>query len=50
MIGLPKWADDGSVTFPETLGVCQILSERGFTIDHLKTRGNVHYEEYWKER
>jgi ferredoxin/flavodoxin---NADP+ reductase len=50
MIGLPKWGDDGSMEFPETLGVCQILSERGFTIDHLKERGNVHYEEYWKER
>ncbi|MCI0544529.1 MAG: ferredoxin--NADP reductase [Actinobacteria bacterium] len=50
MIGLPKWDDDGTMTFPETLGVCQIMAERGFTIDHLKTRGNVHYEEYWKDR
>jgi ferredoxin--NADP+ reductase len=50
MIGLPRWDDDGTMTFPETLGVCQILSERGFTIDHHKTRGNVHYEEYWKDR
>jgi ferredoxin--NADP+ reductase len=50
MIGLPRWDDEGAMTFPETLGVCQILSERGFTIDHHKTRGNVHYEEYWKER
>ncbi len=47
MIGLPKWGEDGSMEFPETLGVCQILSERGFTIDHLKVKGNVHYEEYW---
>jgi len=50
MIGLPKWDDDGNMTFPETRGVCEILHERGFTIDHLKERGNVHYEEYWKER
>ncbi len=49
MIGLPKWEDD-EPTFPEVLGVCQILSERGFTIDHRKVRGNVHYEEYWKDR
>lgn len=48
MIGLPTW--DGDVpTFPDSLGVCQQLHERGFTIDHHKTRGNVHYEEYWTE-
>lgn len=50
MIGLPKWDDDGTMHFPDPVGVCQLLSERGFTIDHLKERGNVHYEEYWKER
>jgi len=50
MIGLPKWDDDGDVHFPEIRGVCEILHERGFTIDHLRERGNVHYEEYWKER
>ena len=49
MIGLPKW-DGDEPTFPEPVGVCELLHERGFTIDHLKTRGNVHYEEYWKER
>jgi ferredoxin--NADP+ reductase len=49
MIGLPKWTEDGLV-FPETLGVCQQLHDRGFTIDHRKERGNVHYEEYWKDR
>lgn len=50
MIGLPNWSDDGTPEFPEVLGVSQILHERGFTIDHRKIRGNVHYEEYWKER
>lgn len=50
MIGLPKWDDDGTMHFPEPRGVCEILHERGFTIDHLRERGNVHYEEYWKER
>lgn len=47
MIGIPRWEEDGTAVFPETLGVCQILSERGFTIDHRKERGNVHYEEFW---
>ncbi len=51
MIGLPKWDDEAAtMEFPETLGVCQLLHERGFTIDHGKERGNVHYEEYWKEQ
>jgi ferredoxin--NADP+ reductase len=51
MIGLPKWDDDaGTMEFPEPRGVCEILHERGFTIDHRKERGNVHFEEYWKER
>jgi ferredoxin--NADP+ reductase len=49
MIGLPKWVDD-DIIFPETVGVCQLLHERGFTIDQRKQRGNVHYEEYWKDR
>jgi len=50
MIGLPKWDDDGTMHFPKTRGVCEILHQRGFTIDHLRERGSVHYEEYWKER
>ncbi len=47
MIGLPEWTEDGQPIFPDALGVCQILTERGFTVDHHKVRGNVHYEEYW---
>lgn len=51
MIGLPEWDDDeGTMTFHEPRGVCEILHERGFTIDHRRDRGNVHYEEYWKDR
>lgn len=49
MIGLPKSDESGELEFPESLGVCQILHERGFNIDRRKDRGNVHYEEYWKE-
>lgn len=48
MIGLPSW-DEGSPVFPDTVGVCQLLHDRGFTIDRTGQRGNVHYEEYWKE-
>jgi ferredoxin/flavodoxin---NADP+ reductase len=46
MIGLPEW-DGDQPTFPETVGMCQILHEMGFTIDRRGVRGNVHYEEYW---
>jgi ferredoxin--NADP+ reductase len=49
MIGLPKWDGDNPL-FPTSTGVCELLHEKGFTIDHLKVRGNVHYEEYWTER
>lgn len=48
MIGIPERDDDtGALEFPEPLGVCQILHERGFTIDYRREPGNVHYEEYW---
>lgn len=47
MIGLPEEGEDGEETFPETVGVVQILTERGFTLDRRKQRGNIHYEEYW---
>ena len=48
MIGLPKWTDEGMI-FPEALGVCQQLHEKGFTIDH-QGKSNVHCEEYWTDR
>ena len=47
MIGLPEWDEEGAMHFPETLGMCQILHEQGFTLDHRRDRGNAHYEEYW---
>ncbi len=49
MIGLPKWDDDGEIHFPSRQGVSELLFQRGFTIDHRRERGNVHFEEYWKE-
>ncbi len=46
MIGLPEWEDE-TPTFPERTGVCEVLYERGFTIDRHGVEGDVHYEEYW---
>ncbi len=46
MIGLPEW-DGDTPTYPETRGVVEILTERGFTLDHGRAVGNIHYEEYW---
>jgi ferredoxin/flavodoxin---NADP+ reductase len=46
MIGLPEWEDDRPI-FPETRGVTEILVEQGFTLDHGREVGNIHYEEYW---
>ena len=46
MIGLPQ-ETNGGVTYPEVTGVVELLAARGFTLDHRKTRGNIHFEEYW---
>lgn len=46
MIGLPE-LDADPPRFPETLGICQILTEAGFTLDRRGKPGNIHYEEYW---
>jgi ferredoxin--NADP+ reductase len=46
MIGLPEEVD-GELRYPTTTGVVELLAERGFTLDHRKQRGNVHFEEYW---
>ena len=46
MIGLPE-DTDGELHYPEVTGVVQLLAERGFSLDHRKTRGNIHFEEYW---
>jgi len=46
MIGLPEEVD-GQTTFPEVTGVVELLTERGFTLDHRNQRGNIHFEEYW---
>ena len=46
MIGVPEWLDD-QPTFSKTLGVAQLLAERGFTLPRHGVKSNVHYEEYW---
>ncbi|HEY4408711.1 MAG TPA: hypothetical protein VGO87_02430 [Acidimicrobiia bacterium] len=48
MIGLPTENEEtGELTYPQPTGVVEILSKRGFTLDHRKTKGNLHFEEYW---
>jgi ferredoxin--NADP+ reductase len=48
MIGLPTEDEEtGELTYPKPTGVVEILAGRGFTLDHRKTKGNLHYEEYW---
>jgi ferredoxin/flavodoxin---NADP+ reductase len=48
MIGLPTENEEtGELTYPQPTGVVEILTKRGFTLDHRKVKGNLHYEEYW---
>lgn len=49
MIGVPvKDRDSGQRTYPQPLGVIEILEKRGFQADQgSKQRGNIHFEEYW---
>lgn len=50
MIGVPTIDRTTRVkTYPATVGMVQLLEERGFVADAkaLKLRGNVHFEEYW---
>ena len=50
MIGVPtRDKATGAVTYPQPPGVIEILEHRGFRADvaATKTRGNIHFEEYW---
>jgi ferredoxin--NADP+ reductase len=50
MIGVPvKDPETHLRTYPEPLGVVEILEKRGFQADQpqIKFTGNVHFEEYW---
>src|SRR5262249_31092943 len=50
MIGVPvKDRATGQRTYPQPLGVVELLERRGFRADqpNVKLRGNIHFEEYW---
>ena len=50
MIGVPyKDRATGALTYPEPLGVIEILERRGFQTDQpqAKMKGTIHFEEYW---
>jgi len=50
MIGIPETdLTTGERKYPETLGVIQLLEEKGFRADEAKTKtfGNIHFEKYW---
>jgi ferredoxin--NADP+ reductase len=50
MIGVPiRDRDTGAMSYPQPLGVIEVLEGLGFRADVAATRfkGNVHFEEYW---
>ncbi len=50
MIGVPeKDRETGQRTYPQPLGVIEILERRGFRVDQAqpKVQGNIHFEKYW---
>lgn len=47
MIGLPEEDGEEGESFPKSVGVVELLVERGFTLDERRVPGNIHYEEYW---
>ena len=50
MIGVPHHdRDTGATTYPQPVGVIEVLEARGFAADIAATKfkGNVHFEEYW---
>lgn len=50
MIGAPQRnRETGAVTYPQPLGVIEILESRGFACDNpaAKVAGHIHFEEYW---
>lgn len=46
MIGLPDETGEVPV-FPETTGVVEILTDKGFKLDKRRDPGNIHFEEFW---
>lgn len=46
MIGVPKYVG-ASKTYPQPVGMVQLLESKGFKADYRKERGSIHFEEYW---
>jgi ferredoxin/flavodoxin---NADP+ reductase len=46
MIGIPDEKDTTTV-FPEPVGVVELLTRRGLTLERRGRPGNIHVEEYW---
>lgn len=50
MIGAPeKNRETGQWTYPQPVGVIELLEQRGFQVDppHSKIKGTIHFEKYW---
>jgi ferredoxin--NADP+ reductase len=50
MIGVPvRDRETGATSYPEPVGVIEVLERRGFRADvaATKSKGNIHFEEYW---
>jgi len=47
MIGLPPPARKGETSMPIPGGMVELLTSRGFQLDHPGARGTIHFEKYW---
>ncbi|WP_339731878.1 ferredoxin--NADP reductase [uncultured Gimesia sp.] len=47
MIGLPEKDEQGTLVFPESKGMVELLSEQGYRLTTAKSPGNIHFEKYW---
>lgn len=47
MVGTPRKNPDGTLAWPASRGVLEVLVERGFRIAEHGQTGQVHYEKYW---
>lgn len=47
MIGLPEKDEQGTLVFPDSKGMVELLSEQGYQLSTAKSPGNIHFEKYW---
>lgn len=47
MIGLPQHGRGDAFSFPEPVGMAEILTKLGFRLDAPHAPGNIHFEKYW---